>query len=334
MGDLQPYLSAIFALVMGLLGIFFAKTGERNRPLNRMGYAILALTVLAGGWSLWEARAKARSAAIAGEKVAVAQGQTALLSNLVAQTGLDMRAPLKYGMMDVDLGGTTGKDGMFVPAPRDGFVGFIPVFGHRGRIGHLSIQVSDVIAYGYNLYAVSPGVVEIRPDAESYWDGAAAPKAVRLSCADPGLGCVATCPAAADGDCGEGGSGSWWAEQGPAYQTMGVRLIPEVSTQKLISRIGRGGEFVTLDLRLPRTTARQKTQIAAAFADTAKATGLAPEFKFYVPVLADQRAPDCESVLILPLRWKAAWAGEVLTVTAAPAPSGFNPDRCEEDMSS
>lgn len=172
----MAYIGPIIVLITGILGIFFSKSGERQR-LHVIAYVLLALLVVSGAISLfgvYDARRDAREAWIKASNDAsraaaeAALKETALRREKAAADAFrNLLIARTFAPNDLPADGLLLLDLPRTPAEQrqeDDPNGVLwPMLGKGVRAAHLTFMIEDVLDLDYRMRAVAKGA-EIKAD--------------------------------------------------------------------------------------------------------------------------------------------------------------------------
>lgn len=312
MRDILVYAPILITLIVGMLGVFFGKTGERNK-LAPISFVFLGLMVAAAAYGVYDLRAKAQeraAAAVAAEaREAALEDEVAASRRVLELDSFELTRPFEYGILYIDIG--LSPDG---PIQHPGFIGPFPTFGRAMR-GEIHFSIDDVFSYHYDVRAAEDRAVTLARDG-------AAPvtlKADRLYCYQDAAGdCVNEGATPANGD--------WWAELIAPDYTHGVMLGTRASLNKLVARTLGEQTYGRMTFRVPGLTEAEHAAAAKGF------QAMRPDMKVYAPLRAE--TADCRSAIHLPAGFlvapRRAAAPEEIVVDIVPGKGRFSTVECEE----
>lgn len=315
--DLFSYLPVVVTVAAGILGAFFAKSGERTR-VGGIGWLLVGLMVASGALSLVIEHRKSVRAGIASAAAARAEEdnrrlqlrQVALLTSTIG--GFDLDKPLESGMFGMDM---PVEDAEVVQL--DGFVGPFPELGTGGS-AVLSINIPDVLDVEFDLTPVSSNALRL---LRRNSDGQASLLRRQEGFAD------FVSPAPTDSaPMDEVPSAYVWMTEALGNEFSYLLMLPsELPTRALISRLAQTDAYGALTIRVPNMTPADRRRIEAAYEE------IRPFFMFHPKLLSATSEEDgCFSRIQVPLRFRLEpeAKADAMTFVIQAEPKGFDTVIC------
>jgi len=320
MKDILNYAPVFIALVVGALGVFFGKGGDRNtlKPISYVFLALVALSGAYGGYDVWS-KAKSRKAAeaaaarerdVAKRESADLKGRLADSQRVLELASFDLTRPFRYGIFHIDIG--LNADGE--PIALKGFTGPFPTFGRGGMQGEVRLKINDVFEFNYDVSSGPGGVVTLAQEG-------AAPQILKPD----SLHCYQNTTGECVGDGQIPVDGAWWVDLIAPEYSHGVRLASSRTLNKLAARALGETSYGVMTFRDPAMT-------PAEYADVERGVkAMHADLKFYAPMHV-AASEECPSAIRLPVSMRLAPTSKLgsIVIDLVPGSGRFSTVECEE----
>ncbi|MFT4251278.1 MAG: hypothetical protein QM608_02195 [Caulobacter sp.] len=245
-------------MTAALVAFFTAKNGERNK-ISGIGWFAAALTIVAGGFTLYDTHQKQQNAKAAGiaaannrEEVRTLQlRQMAVLSSLIA--GSDLAQPLSGGSFYFDVG-----RGDEEPIKFDDFAGPFPQLQDKER-ARLEIEIPETLGVAYDITPIAGGLRLV--------DAAGETPPQTLNAASLAFSALGSPEAPPRG----------WSSGGEDYDfAYFLDLKSDMPLRGWISRLAQRKEYGRLVLHLPGASTARRDAIVRTYAQIPAFFVLAP----------------------------------------------------------
>lgn len=316
-----PYVAAGITIVSGVVGFFWARSGERN-AVGGVGWAALTLLLIGGGVSVYQVHRQSERAREASAKAtelnqALQRSQhvaTAAVMTLVG--GLDLTSPVDSGNFYFELPYEGER-----PARPPGFTGPFPALP-EGASADFQFSISGIAFEHYRLTPAENGALRIQHVTEG-----ANPRQPQVTLARHGeeFGFQP------DGLGERGWSAGPELKSGTEGESVYVFALSFPATgqfRRLIWQLSSDRPFGRITLRMPGLSEADASRLTAAY------ERIEAHVVFHAPTQAEPegRAEACESSYIrmpLVIRRAANPAPGNLAFEIRPGLRAFEPELCE-----